>query len=468
MTGISRKLSIAIAAASLGIGGAATAQTFSTLYQFGAVPDGQAPRGMLAQGRDGSLLGTTLNGGASNEGAVFSLGLDGKEGVLASFADSSGGIHCNSGIVIGTDGNFYGACPDGSAPNNFGTVFEYAGATGLFTLHSFDGTDGQLPDLGAPVQGSDGRFYGVTEAGGVNNAGTAFAVGADGSVSVLYNFGGSKGDASGPSGPLMLSSDGNFYGTTMSGGAAGAGTVFSMTPTGQLTILHSFATSKKDGSGPSGGVVQDKSGTLYGVTFGGGANNLGTVYALSTKGKNKTLHDFSTSDVAWYPCDSLALATDRNLYGGASTCIDGKCGTAAVFEVTTKGQFKVLHTLDPATEGTKISGPLLLDTNGTFYGTTEQGGSSGNGTVFSLNTGLAPFASLSPSSGAEGATIGIYGQGFTQKGTKVSFAGTNAAFKEVTPNFLQAVVPSGAASGTVTVKTPGGKLKSLQTFTVSR
>jgi hypothetical protein len=113
------------------------------------------------------------------------------------------------------------------------------------------------------------------------------------------------------------------------------------------------------------------------------------------------------------------------------------------------------------------SSPLLLDTDGTFYGLTEAGGPNGGGTAYSLNTGLPPFASLSPSSGAIGTTINIYGQGFTQKGTKVSFKGVKADFQLMSANYLQAVVPVGATSGPVKVKTPGGTLQSIQTFTVS-
>jgi uncharacterized repeat protein (TIGR03803 family) len=267
---------------------------------------------------------------------------------------------------------------------------------------------------------------------------------------------------------LTLASDGNFYGTTSGGGKRGGGTVFKMTTTGQVTILHNFpSTGKREGIQPMGGVVEGNNGRFYGVTFSGGANNLGTVFALKQTGTVQILHSFSAADGMAFPCDSLAIANDRNFYGEAAACKDGQCEGSAIFEVTSKGAFKVLHTFNPATDGTMASSPLLLDTNGTFYGLTESGGPNGGGTAYSLNTGLPPFASLSPSSGAIGATINIYGQGFTQKGTKVLFKGVKANFTLMSANYIQAVVPVGATTGPVKARTPSGTLQSIQTFTVS-
>jgi uncharacterized repeat protein (TIGR03803 family) len=447
---------------------AGMAQKFSVLYAFGAAPDGQTPHGALAQGQDGRLYGTTIDGGASGTGTVFSVDLSGKESALDSFSGSSGGINCNTGLSLGRDGNFYGSCPNGSPPYNFGTIFSAALGAPLTTLYAFSGPDGQDPEVGAPVQGSDGNFYGVTSAGGTNNGGTAFAISASSGLITLYNFGAFKGDAGVPSGALIQGADGDFYGTTMSGGKHGAGTVFRMTGTGQVTILHSFSSgSTKSGSTPMGGVVQAANGKLYGVTFAGGANNLGTVYTMSLTGNTQIIHSFSVADQSSSPCDTLALATDRNFYGTASGCVNGTCGTSIVFEVTAKGAFGVLHQFTPSTDGTSVSGPLYLDTNGTFYGTAGSGGPGGNGTIYSLNTGLAPFVSLSPSAGPVGTTVSIYGQGFSPSGMKVSFAGTQTKYTFLTANYIQAIVPTGAVTGQVSVKSSAGKLKSLQTFTVT-
>jgi uncharacterized repeat protein (TIGR03803 family) len=302
----------------------------------------------------------------------------------------------------------------------------------------------------------------------LHGAGTAFSVGTDGHLTTLHDFGATSDDAGSPSGPLTLAGDGNFYGTTSTGGTLGGGTIFKMTAAGQVTVLHDFPSSgNREGIQPMGGVVPGDDGQFYGVTFSGGANNLGTVFTLKQTGKVQILHSFSAADSVAYPCDSLTIANDRNFYGEAAACKDGTCEGSAIFEVTSKGVFKLLHTFVSGADGTKASSPLFLSTNGTFYGVTELGGPNGGGTAYSLNTGLTPFVSLSPTSGAIGNTINIYGQGFTQKGTKVLFKGVKAQFKLMTGNYLQAVVPAGATSGSVKVKTPTGALQSIQTFTVS-
>jgi len=459
--------SLALASlASLAMSSAALhAQTFTVLKAFGNGTPVEAPRGILAQGQDGLLYGTSLKGGSAGDGTVFSMTLGGDVNVLGGFAGST---NCNTGLSLGRDGNFYGTCADGMAPYDNGTVFSASAAAGIATLHAFDGTDGKIPEPGQPVQGIDGNFYGMTEAGGANGAGTAFRMNGDGSVIVLYNFGGSQDDASTPSGPLTLASDGNFYGTTMAGGKLGGGTIFKMTSDGQVTILHDFpSTGKKGGAMPMGGVAEGSGGKFYGVTFGGGTENLGTVYVLKQTGKVQTLHNFSAVENIAFPCDGLAIALDRSVYGAAAACKNGQCAGSSLFEITSTGAFKVLHSFVPGTDGTEVSGALFLDTNGLLYGLTETGGPNGAGTVFSLDNGLTPFVSLSPTSGAIGATINIYGQGFTQKGTKVSFKGVKAAFTLMSANYIQAVVPAGAITGPVKVKTPNGALQSIQTFTVS-
>jgi uncharacterized repeat protein (TIGR03803 family) len=438
------------------------------LQAFGNGSAVQSPRGILAQGEDGLLYGTSLKGGSVGEGTVFSMTPGGAVSALGSFADGSGGTHCNTGLSLGRDGNFYGTCPQGVSPYENGTVFSTSPSGAIATLYAFTGTDGKVPEVGQPVQGLDGKFYGVTESGGLNGAGTAFSIGSDGHLTTLYNFGTTSDDAGSPSGPLMLASDGNFYGTTTTGGKLGGGTVFKMTAAGQVTVLHDFPSSgKREGIQPMGGVVAGDNGQFYGVTFSGGANDLGTVFTLKQTGKVQILHSFSAADSVAFPCDSLTIANDRNFYGEAAACKDGTCEGSAIFEVTSKGVFKLLHTFVSASDGTKASSPLFLSTNGIFYGVTELGGSNGGGTAYSLNTGLQPFVSLSPTSGAIGNTINIYGQGFTQKGTKVLFKGVKAKFKLMTGNYLQAVVPAGATSGSVKVKTPSGTLQSIQVFTVS-
>jgi uncharacterized repeat protein (TIGR03803 family) len=447
----------------------AAAQSFTVLKAFGNGTPVLSPRGVLAQGQDGLLYGTSLKGGSLGEGTVFAMTPGGDVNVVGSFSDITGGTTCNTGLSLGRDGSFYGTCADGKSPFENGTVFSASTASGIATLHAFDGKDGTTPEPGVPVQGVDGNFYGMTEAGGANGDGTVFVMHGDGSVVVLYNFGGFQDDGREPSGSLNLASDGNFYGTTMAGGKLGGGTVFKMTSGGQVTILHDFPSkSAKEGVMPMGGVVEGKDGKFYGVTFSGGQENLGTIYVLKQTGKTQTLHSFRAIENIAFPCDGMTMAFDRSLYGTAAACKDGTCAGSAIFELTAKGDFKVLHAFDPATDGTEASGALFLDTNGLLYGLTESGGPNGGGTAYSFDNGLAPFASLSPASGAVGDTINVYGQGFTEKGTKIFFGKTLASHNfYVGPNYDRVEVPQGATTGTVTVKTPSSKLKSIQTFTVS-
>ena len=447
----------------------ASAQSFTVLEAFGNGTAVQSPRGVLAQGQDGLLYGTSLKGGSLGEGTVFAMTQGGDVNVVGGFSDSTGGTTCNTGLSLGRDGSFYGTCADGKSPFENGTVFSASAASGIATLHTFAGSDGKMPEPGVPVQGIDGNFYGMTEAGGANGAGTVFVMHGDGSVVVLYNFGGFQDDGREPTGALTLASDGNFYGTTMAGGKLGGGTVFKMTPGGQVTILHAFPSkSAKEGVMPMGGVVEGKGGKFYGVTFSGGQENLGTIYVLKQTGKTQTLHSFRAVENVAFPCDGMAMSAERSLFGTAAACKNGTCAGSAIFELTAKADFKVLHAFDPATDGTEASGGLFLDTNGLLYGLTESGGPNGGGTAYSFDNGIAPFVSLSPASGAIGDTINVYGQGFTEKGTKIFFGKTQATQNFfVGPNYDQVVVPPGATSGTVTVKTPSGRLKSIQTFTVS-
>ncbi|MEI9930844.1 MAG: choice-of-anchor tandem repeat GloVer-containing protein [Rhizomicrobium sp.] len=284
---------------------------------------------------------------------VFALAPGGDENIVASFAGGATGTTCNTGLNLGRDGDFYGTCSGDIPPFDSGTVFSIPAKGSVKTLHGFDGTDGETPEPGRPVQGTDGNFYGMTEEGGANGHGTAYSMTSDGHLTTLHDFGGAGTvDGSDPSGSLTLASDGNFYGTTIGGGTLGGGTVFKMTPAGTVTVLHNFpGTGKKEGRQPMGGVVQGNDGKFYGVTFGGGVENLGTVYVLKQDGSTKTLHSFSAAESLAFPCDGLALSTDRTMFGIAAACQDGKCAIRYL-RSDVKRQFKSLHTFSPSTDGT--------------------------------------------------------------------------------------------------------------------
>ena len=197
--------------------------------------------------------------------------------------DGTDGNNPQAGLILATDGNFYGTTYSGGTSNycggGCGTVFKITPSGSLTTLHSFNGTDGYNVYAGL-VEGTDGNFYGTTFNGGPQNVGEVYKITPGGTLTVLHTFDGTDGDY--PRAALIQATDGNFYGTTFQGGTNGQGTVFAITPGGSLTTLYSFCaqTGCDDGANPIGGVTQASDGYLYGTTNGGGSDNSGTVFKL--------------------------------------------------------------------------------------------------------------------------------------------------------------------------------------------
>jgi uncharacterized repeat protein (TIGR03803 family) len=214
-------------------------------------------------------------------------------GTLVSF-DGKDGNNPDAGLVQGTDGNFYGTTFQGGASNYYGEIFKVTPKGTLTVLHSFEGTDGAFPYAGLTL-GTDGNFYGTTSAGGANTCiigslnfgcGTVFKISARAALTTLVSFDGA--DGSDPSAGLVQATDGNFYGTTSTGGAnnscpSGCGAVFKISPLGTLKTLYSFCsqTNCDDGAHPYAELVEATNGALYGTAFSGGAFGSGTVFTLS-------------------------------------------------------------------------------------------------------------------------------------------------------------------------------------------
>ena len=217
----------------------------------------------------------------------------------------------------------------------------------------------------------------MTGGGGASNRGTVFSITKSGSKTVLHSFGGS-GDGAGPEGDLV-NVDGTLYGTTSDGGgcvylSAGCGTVFSITPSGTETVLHRFAGGSSDGSDPVAGLT-NVSGTLYGTTAGGGPNGFGTVFKITTAGKEKVLYFFAGGTDGNDPSADLSNV-NGTLYG--TTSGGGAHNYGTVFQVTTSGVESVLYRFAGGTDGI---GPQasLLDVNGALYSTTKDGGANDRG-----------------------------------------------------------------------------------------
>jgi uncharacterized protein (TIGR03437 family) len=286
-------------------------------------------------------------------------------------------------LVQAADGNFYGLTTQGGATNS-GTVFKMTPEGTLTTLYSFGATsaDGVSPE-GGLIQGTDGNLYGTTRLGGIHNHGTVFSITPAGTKTTLYNFGGASTDGDLPVAGLIQATDGDFYGTTLAGGAGGAsvsGTVFKITPGGALTTLHAFGSTAGDGIAPATALMQATDGNFYGTTNQGGMYNEGTVFKITPGGTLTTLYSFHPVNTFAYP-SGLIQAANGNFYGTIAPA--GSPG--AVFEFTPAGMLTMLYTFGAmATDGVGPSGGLIQAADGNFYGITSGGGTQGGGTIFKI------------------------------------------------------------------------------------
>ncbi len=440
-----------------------TTAVVTTLYNFvGNGTDGVHPQAGLIQGSDGNFYGTTVSGGGSGYGTVFRISPAGVFTTLHSFTGSgTDGASPKAGLIQGSDGNFYGTTNSGGGSYYCnGTVFQITPGGVLTTLHSFTqiGTDGSEPDAGL-VQGSDGNFYGTTYTGS-NNFGTVFSITSSGEYTNLHSFSGSGMDGEHPEASLVQGSDGNFYGTTAAGGGSSSdgGTVFQITPAGNYTTLHSFTGIGLDGQFPRAGLIQGSDGNFYGTTASGGAGEgVGTVYQITPTGLYRPLYSFPGTDGAT-PFAGLVQGSDGNLYGTTEYGGSGSAGT--VFQVTLAGAHIILHSFTGSgTDGVYPDAGLIQGSDGNFYGTTPSGGSSGQGTIFKLT--FVPVVSLAiagadviVAGGAPGILTVTRTGGDTSLPLTVSYKAKGAAQAGVDYKKLPGTVtiPAGAVKAKIKIK----------------
>jgi uncharacterized repeat protein (TIGR03803 family) len=460
------------------------AQTFSTLLSFNGTGGGGS-NGAFAQGLDGDLYATAEGGPQSDDaGTIYKITPSGMLTTLYAFAcqgeSCPNGADPYAGLVLATDGSFYGTTTGGGAVFH-GTVFRINHGD-FALLHSFNYKQGRDPYAGL-IQATDGNLYGTTEQNGSHNGGTVFKITPGGKLTTLYNFCSQTNCADGqyPYAGLVQAADGNFYGTTLNGGTSGSecgngvsgcGTVFKITPVGTLTTLYSFCslTNCTDGANPYAGLVQAADGNFYGTTWQGGncppGCSSGTVFRITSAGTLTTLHAFDVTDGS-KPYAGLVQATDGNFYG--TTSEGGAHNQGTVFKITSGGTLTNLHSFCSQTncaDGADPRAGLTQATNGSLYGTTSSGGAIGAGTVFKLSSRwLVPFVESLPTSGNVGAAVIILGTKLAGT-TAVSFSGTAATFTVVSGTEITTTVPSGATTGFVTVTTPSGKLKSNKKFRI--
>jgi len=452
---------------------AADGQVFTTIANFNGT-NGEAPDTSLVQGIDGHLYGTTIGGGRNNGGTVFKMSRSGKITTLYSFCAQ---LACIDGeaplgpVVLSTDGNFYGVTQmggesEGCPFSSCGTVYKMTPLGDLTTLYKFcaqeNCPDGFLPS-GGLVRATDGDFYGATSDGGDfpckgYGCGTVFKITPGGNLTTLHNFNGSEGYA--PNAPLIQATDRKLFGVTFSG------TIFDMTLGGQFTPVFVF--DYFDGSQPEDGIIEDNKGSFYGTTSIGGGYGEGTVFEMNQGGSVTTIYNFCAlpkcADGS-APFAGLIQATDGNFYG--TTVVGGASQNGTVFRITPSGVLTTLHSFN-GSDGQNPDGSLFQATDGKLYGTTPTMENAGCcGTVFSLDMGLGPFVTFVLPYGKMGQTGGILGQGLTGT-TSVMVNGIPANFTVISDTFIKATVPVGATTGYVTVTTPTGALTSNVPFHVIR
>jgi uncharacterized repeat protein (TIGR03803 family) len=386
----------------------AIAQQETVLHSFsGTGIGGSHPEAGLILDASGNLYGTTYESGAYGYGNVFELspkaGGGWTEKILHSFGFNNGdGINPQTGVVMDAAGNLYGTTRGGGT-YGYGIVYQLRRKAGNWSeniLHSFNNNcqDGWNPDGGLALDAS-GNLYGATySGGGYCFFGTVFklahAAGGDWEETILHSFDGYSSDGYYPSG-VTVDRAGSVYGTTQNGGSYNYGTVFKLAAAVRAgwaeTILHNFNADGTDGTNPYASPIFDGAGNLYGTTYSGGANNVGTVFELTpeTDGtwNESTIHTFDQNGTdGAFPRAGLAFDGLGNLYG---TTTSGGAGTSfgTVFELTpvsggewTENLLVSFRALGP----NYPIGSLAVDASGDLYGTTADGGSNTYGTVFEI------------------------------------------------------------------------------------
>jgi uncharacterized repeat protein (TIGR03803 family) len=370
----------------------AQGQTYAILHSFsGGEPDGGEPMAGLLLGPTGNLFGTASEGGgcATCDGTVFKLDTSGTLTVLHSFEDAEG-VDPQAGVIRGPSGELYGTTylTNGNSCQ-CGTVYKLYKGT-LTVLHTFSGPDGSEPDAGL-FRDAAGNLYGTTRIGGAFNHGTLFKLDTTGTLTVLHSFGANvKRDGRAPYAGLVLDGSGNAYGTTFYGGPSGEGTIYKLNlATGKYATLYSFP-GPPGGASPAAGLIRDTAGNLYGTTYIGGNDNVGTIFKFDKRTSTVTvLYSFpwhGGGPEGAYPYGGLVRDSAGNLYG--TTVMGGAYRDGTVFKLGTTNTLTVLHSFKLSTEGGGDGafpfGSLVLDPAGNLFGTTQAGGAYGWGTIFKL------------------------------------------------------------------------------------
>lgn len=349
---------------------------YKLLYSFKSGNDAGFPYAGLTE-VNGTLYGTTYGGGGGYEwGTVFKLDTSGQEHVLYRFKAGKDGAHPYDNLTL-VGSTLYGTTYQGGTAGS-GTVFKISTSGAEQVIYSFKGgNDGQYPYSRLLLVG--GALYGTTYQGGVSSGwGTVFKVTTSGQEHVIYRFKAGNDGAHPYAG--LIAVNGVLYGTTYQGGTAGAGTVFKVTTAGAEHVVYSFQ-SGIDGQYPQGRLL-DVNGALYGTTFGGGSpSGWGTVFKLSLAGTERVIYRFKAGSDGAHPYYGGLVERNGTFFG--TTYQGGVAGAGTVFAVSPSGSEHVVYSFKGGSDG-QYPYDGLTDVNGTLYGTTYQGGGSNAGTAFKV------------------------------------------------------------------------------------
>ena len=420
-------------------------------------------------------------------------------GALSTLYHFTGGVAGGdpSSLIQGSDGNFYGTmlAGGGSDRAGTGTVFQVTPGGTFTTLHVFGKSNGASEGIepGNLLQGSDGNFYGTAAAGGLNGEGAVFRVTASGTLTTVYAFtkigtDGTNGDGVVPA-SLIQGGDGNFYGTTTAGGTSGAGTIFKLTPGGTFNTLYSYPAPVAFPLGitlatPGSRIIQGRDGNFYGTSPYGGDNGTGMVFAVTSGGTFSVLYSFSAPDTTtrlnaegFSPTAALVEVGDGTFYG--TTFEGGPIGDGTVFSITADGVLNVLNTFNEYQQtgipGSDGASALTLGRDGNLYGTVPQGGKAFDGTVFQVTPAgvLTILDSLDAAADGRlptgGLIQGVDGKfyGLTNEGGGPNGSGPGTVFDVAVTTTGAPTAPAASLSVTVGKATVGSGVAGEVTVTLS-
>jgi uncharacterized repeat protein (TIGR03803 family) len=365
------------------------ASAYSKKLDFAGAANGSKPEGSLMQASDGKLYGMTNQGGLFDAGILFQY--DSSISSLTKKIEFGGvdGTNFSASLIQASNGMLYGTSKSGGI-HNAGVLFQYDPATSTYTKKlDFDGTNGRDNYTGL-MEASDGKLYGTSLLGGVNDLGVLFQYDPATSTYIKkLDFAGATNGAR-PSGPPVQASDGKLYGTAVRGGTNDKGIFYQYDPvTSTFTKKFDFA-GATNGADPGGSLIQASDGMLYGLTNNGGVNDIGVLYQydLATSTYTKKL-DFAGAANGSTPLGPLMQASDGMLYGLTSLGGVNDKGVLFQYNPATSTYTKKLDF--DGTNGAVPNWSLIQASNGMLYGMTQLGGSSNMGVLFQYDPATSSY-----------------------------------------------------------------------------